>query len=105
VRDPDGHILGIVYIVHFDRKLHHAQHSINRTADLDVRLTVHANGRGSRLIAAVRDAGIGFQVVRRFHGTRIDERRIKAQRNGPRWCQLCNRNPSTPTWGMKEIIE
>lgn len=101
MRDPGGHVLGVIYIVHFDRKLHHAQHYIGWTTNLDVRLTVHDHGQGSRLLAAVRDAGIGFQVVRRFSGTRNDERRVKNQKNGPRWCPVCSNHPAKLTWSTR----
>ena len=69
----------MVYLIHFDRPLHHARHYLGYCADgtLEVRLIRHRAGRGARLLAVLRELGIGWQVVRVFEGDRRLERRLK----------------------------
>ena len=101
--DANGH-LGTVYLVHFERRLAHAQHYLGWTSRPEVRVEEHRNGRGSRLLAAVQTRGIPWRVVRRWRGTRKDERRMKDHRHGPRWCPICSTNPRSPSWpGIEEI--
>lgn len=59
-----------VYLLHFDRpigditKAHGtAQHYLGWTTDLARRPAAHRAGNGARLMAAVAQAGISFQVA------------------------------------------
>lgn len=81
---------GIVYLVHFSRPYHHARHYLGWTQNLDERLVAHSLGRGAKLLAAVSLAGINFEVVRIWEDkTRHFERKLKKQKNGPRFCPVC----------------
>ena len=83
----------MLYLIHFDRKLHHAQHYIGFARDAKTfprRIEHHRRGSGARLMAAVVAAGIDFQVVRVWDdGDRNEERRLKNRHNGPRLCPHC----------------
>jgi hypothetical protein len=64
------------------------------TLDLCGRLGDHAAGKGpndggARLVQVVRQAGIGFQLVRLWHGTRGLERSLKRRGGAARRCPVC----------------
>ncbi|MGH3737254.1 MAG: hypothetical protein ACRDT6_16805 [Micromonosporaceae bacterium] len=61
---------GTVYLLHLDRPYRHARHYTGWTSDLAGRLAEHAAGHGSRLLAVVRGAGIGWQLARTWRGPR-----------------------------------
>lgn len=79
-----------VYLIHFNQKLHHAQHYLGSSDDLAARLDVHRNGHGARLIQVITALGISWQLARTWPGGRQLERRLKNQKNGPRLCPICN---------------
>ena len=55
----------MVYLIHFSQKLHHAQHYIGFVEDdLVRRIELHLSNRGAKLLAAVNNNGISWQVVR-----------------------------------------
>lgn len=87
----------MVYLIHFDRPLHHAKHYLGYCADgtLEVRLIRHRAGRGARLLAVLREFNIGWRVVRVFEGDRKFERRLKG-RGASRLCPLCRVRPVQP---------
>jgi hypothetical protein len=60
------------------------------TTDLAGRIAEHRAGQGSRLLAAVAAAGIGFTVARTWPGGRELERRLKRRHNSPRLCPICS---------------
>jgi len=80
----------MVYLLHFDRPLHHARHYLGSTADLDARLAEHRAGTGARLVAVMRSLGIGFTLARTWPGDRKTERRLKRRKEGPRLCPICH---------------
>jgi len=89
--------MGQVYLIHFDRPigdldnpLGQAQHYLGFTEDLEARLEVHRTGNGSAIMAAVKDQGVGWQLVRTWPGDRSLERKLKAQHNSRRFCPICN---------------
>ena len=56
---------GTVYLLHFDQPYKHARHYVGWTArTVRCRLAEHEAGRGARLLAVVRAAGIGWQLAR-----------------------------------------
>jgi hypothetical protein len=57
------------------------------------RLAEHEAGRGARLLAVVREAGIGWQLARLWPGGRARERQIKRQGGHARHCPLCGVTP------------
>jgi predicted GIY-YIG superfamily endonuclease len=84
---------GTVYLLHFDRPYQHAKHYIGWTRDLEARLADHRAGSGSRLLAVLKAAGIGFQLARTWQGTRRRERQIKLQGGASRCCPMCGVKP------------
>lgn len=81
----------MVYLIHFDQKLCHAQHYIGFCEKgLESRLEYHRSGRGSKLLKAVAEKGIGFGVVRTWdEGDRNFERKLKNQKNAKKLCPVC----------------
>lgn len=82
-----------VYLLHFDRPYKHARHYVGRTENVKRRLAEHAAGRGARLLAVVREAGIGWQLARLWPGGAARERQIKRQGGHARHCPLCGVRP------------
>ncbi len=81
--------LGTVYLLHFDRRYQHAAHYSGWTNNLAARLADHAAGRGARLLAMARQAGIGWRLARTWPGDRTRERAIKRQGGAARRCPIC----------------
>lgn len=93
---------GVVYLLHFDRPLHHARHYIGfcqTRAGLETRFSYHRSGRGSKLLKAV---GGGWQLARLWKGTRDDERALKNRKEAPELCPICRQNPR-PVKAMEGI--
>lgn len=84
----------MIYIIHFDSPYHHAQHYMGATDNVEKRLKMHLKGRGSRLLRAVKCAGIDFKVVRTIDGSFKDEMKLKRGHNTRRLCPICNPNVS-----------
>jgi hypothetical protein len=81
---------GTIYLVHLHRPYRHARHYLGWTADVERRLAEHRAGRGSPLLRAAAAAGIDFEVVRTWPGTRFEERRLHRFKNTPaRLCPIC----------------
>lgn len=85
-----------VYLIHFETPIGdpnnphgQAQHYLGSTDDLAERLRQHEHGNGARLMAAVTKRGIGWRCVRTWEGGRALERRLKARKNHPRLCPVC----------------
>jgi predicted GIY-YIG superfamily endonuclease len=85
--------LGVVYLLHFSRPYRHARHYTGWTEDLLDRLDEHASGQGARLMAVIKEAGIGFILIR------VTERAIKNEGGAVRYCPLCSPRPRTGPWG------
>lgn len=85
-------VQGSIYLLHFDRPFKHAKHYVGWTEDdtLEPRLEDHRRCRGSRLMAAVVQAGIDFSLARLWRGDRHLERRIKRMKATPQLCPICN---------------
>jgi hypothetical protein len=95
----------MVYLIHFDRPLHHARHYLGYCADgtMEVRLIRHRAGRGARILAALRRVDIGWRVVRVFDGDYRFERRLKSLHKIWHYCPVCSTSPWTPR-GAKELL-
>jgi len=80
-----------VYLLHFSRPYHHAQHYLGFTEQgVDARLAVHRAGRGSPLVAAAIAAGIEVTVARTWPGaSRKDKRYLHDLKAGRRLCPIC----------------
>ena len=90
---------GTVYLLHFDRPYAHAAHYTGWTTNLAGRLAQHDAGHGARLLAVIRDAGIGWQLARTWTGPRSRERALKRQGGASRRCPLCGVRPPDTTGG------
>ncbi len=84
---------GVVYLLHFDRRYGHAGHYTGWAAHLAARLAEHAAGRGARLLAVAKAAGIGWRLARTWPGGRGRERALKRQGGAARRCPLCGVRP------------
>ncbi|MCB9053359.1 MAG: endonuclease [Lewinellaceae bacterium] len=83
----------MVYIVHFERPLHHARHyvgQVDRPEQLEKRIQEHRAGRGARILEACNQRKILYRVVRTFKGGRTKERALKNRKETPRYCPVCN---------------
>ena len=80
-----------LYLIHFEAKYEHAQHYLGLSNDLQRRLEEHHIGQGNALMKAVTLAGIPWSVVRTWNDSdRMEERRLKNQKNAWRLCPVCN---------------
>lgn len=86
-------VTGTVYLLHFARPYKHARHYIGWTSDLDARLAEHQAGRGARLLAVVKAAGITWTLARTWDGSRSRERALKHQGGASRCCPMCGVRP------------
>lgn len=85
--------MGYVYILHFNTKYRHAAHYVGfANSDVDKRIERHRNGgSGAKLMDAISENGIGFQVARIWENAdRWFERRIKRRKNTKNLCPVCN---------------
>jgi predicted GIY-YIG superfamily endonuclease len=85
----------MVYLIHFDKKLHHAQHYLgfcDGVGNLESRIAYHREGRGAKILKAVAEAGISFKVVRTWDdGDRNFERMLKNRKKARILCPICNK--------------
>ena len=82
----------MVYLIHFERALHHARHYLGYCGPgrLDDRMDAHRHGQGARLLAARNRAEIAYEVARVWaHGDRAFERALKRRGYAPRIRPLC----------------
>lgn len=87
---------GTVYLLHFDKPYprgRQPRHYLGWTCDLERRLQEHRRGEHARLMAVIREAGIGFTLARTWPGTREMERRLKRLKAPFRLCPECGRAP------------
>jgi predicted GIY-YIG superfamily endonuclease len=82
---------GTIYLIHFETKLHHAQHYLGFCEDgnLEARLARHISGHGSKLMRAVMEAGIRWRVSRVWAGDRHLERHLKRKKSSRSLCPCC----------------
>ena len=81
----------MIYLLHFERKLHHAQHYLGFSDDVAARIEAHTNGQGSKLVEAFLGEGIGFVLARVWDGDRNMERRLHKYKASPRLCPICRK--------------
>jgi predicted GIY-YIG superfamily endonuclease len=86
----------MIYLLHFKSPFKHARHYLGFTESptgLDARLAKHASGSGAKLMRAVSQAGIDFDLARVWpDGDRTMERQLKNRNNTPTLCPICNPN-------------
>lgn len=81
-----------VYLLHFERPIspnHTAQHYVGTAKMLACRLDMHKVRPDARLLQVAKERGIGFALARTWRGGRIEERKIKNRKEGPRLCPIC----------------
>lgn len=99
-------IEGHVYLLHFAAPYvpypdappcacarHYTGWAAGGPAQLKRRLAKHGTLSGARLMYAVRQAGIDWELVRVWPGDRYLERRLKAQGGASRRCPSCGVRP------------
>ena len=91
-------LTGTIYLLHFDRPYQHARHYTGWTDNLAHRLARHEQGHGARLLAVIRQAGIGFTLARTIAGDRHQERAIKNAGGAVRYCPICTPKPRNGQW-------
>jgi hypothetical protein len=83
----------MVYLLCFGTKFKHAKHYIGyvkKAEGLEPRMEKHRKGTGSKLMAAVSKAGIGFQITRLWaNGDQNFERYLKNKKNAKYLCPCC----------------
>ena len=79
----------VIYLLHIRPPYKHARHYLGIAQDLDTRLRLHRNGHGARLTQVCIENRRTLRLVRTWEGNRDDERRLKDQKNSPRFCPLC----------------
>lgn len=83
-------MIGTVYLIHLDEKIHHAQHYIGWSKFFNQRIAHHRHGSGAKFLAEAVRRGIDFKVVRTWHNKDGKfERKLKQQKNARRFCPTC----------------
>lgn len=84
--------LSTMNLFHYDRPMHHAQHYMGFTDDLDARTSRHLIGSGGRLPVVFSELGISFTIAGTWEGDRTLERKLKRRKNGRKLCPICKRS-------------
>jgi predicted GIY-YIG superfamily endonuclease len=80
------------YLLHFDRKIHGAQHYLGYSVHITRRLRQHLHGAGARLVRQALRAGITVELVRVWTtDDRKQERALKKTRTPKSYCPKCRR--------------
>lgn len=84
----------MVYLIHLNEKLHHAQHYIGYVDNnLKLRIKKHRSNKGAKLLMAVNNKGIQWEVVRVWEeGGRELERKLKNCKKSRCFCPICRNN-------------
>lgn len=82
---------GIVYLIHFERRHYRALHYMGWTSlTLSERLQRHLTDRGAKLLRAINQLGIGYQVVRQWENVpQSFEITLKRRKNHKSLCPVC----------------
>lgn len=94
---PDGTLPPLdgvtgVYLIHFDKKLQHAEHYMGSAEDIAKRERRHRKGHGAQIMKAVVRAGIPWQIVHVWRCETIAEaEKLERQKKGynKRQCPIC----------------
>ena len=78
-----------VYLIHFDKPLHHARHYLGFSEDLLGRIQKHRNGQSAEFMRAIAKEQISWHVSRIWDGDRTFERMLKDQHNASHLCPTC----------------
>lgn len=81
-----------VYLIHFEKPLHHARHYIGYSSDIAERVYMHRLGKGARLMEVLEELSMKWWVVKVWEGeTRAFERRLKNRHGAAPFCPECQR--------------
>lgn len=81
----------MIYLIHFDKPLKHAKHYIGFAEDdIEKRIKEHKSGQGAKILRALKQNGIDFNVVLSIKGDRNFERRMKNRKKADGFCPVCN---------------
>lgn len=85
--------MGYVYLLHFSKKLAHAQHYLGYAETSVVsRLAKHRSGGGAKILAACMKRGIKFRLARTWEEVdRNFERSLKNKKNTKLLCPICKK--------------
>ncbi len=78
-----------VYLIHFDKPLHHARHYVGFSEDLPGRIQKHRNGQGAAFMKAIAKEHISWHVSHIWDGDRTFERMVKDQHHASHLCPTC----------------
>lgn len=79
-----------VYLIHLSSPYRHASHYLGYAKSLDERIARHRNNTGAKLLRAVNEAGIEWQVVRVWEDAGRDwEHVLKTHQHNTRLCPVC----------------
>ncbi len=81
-----------VYLIHFDKKLEHAQHYVGFSTNLAERLDIHHKGNADscKLLLAVKDSNIKWRLAHVWVGEDHNfERDLKRSAQVARLCPFC----------------
>jgi predicted GIY-YIG superfamily endonuclease len=82
--------MGIVYLLHFNKKYKGTQHYICYTDDLDKRLKRHQAKQGSKFVATLLNADLSFVLARTWQDVdRSFERKLKRRKKSRQLCPIC----------------
>lgn len=83
----------MVYLIHFDRPLHHASHYIGYSKNkltFKNRIDHHRRGTGAKILRELNRLKIGWEVVRVWKDKDGNfERLLKKSKNSKRYCPTC----------------
>ena len=95
-RGRDVDVAGDMYLIHFRRPFKHAKHYFGFSTDLPNRLECHRKGYAGHAAVLMREvhlAGIPWDVVAVWPGTRRMEAHVKSWGSLARICPVCTGNP------------
>ena len=92
-----------VYLIHFDKPLHHARHYLGFSEDLPGRIQKHRNGQGAAFMKAIAKEQISWHVSRIWDGDRAFERVLKDQHNASHLCPSC-RQEKIFEWTLSVVV-
>jgi hypothetical protein len=79
----------MIYLLHYDSPLHHAQHYLG-SCDDPQRIQDHGAGTSrARLPQVFFELGVKFVVAQTWEGGRTDERKLKNRKNARVLCPIC----------------
>ncbi len=86
----------VVYVLWFDRPLHHAQRYLGATKNFDRRLKHHCKGRGAFITRAAREQGIHLSIeayleLPTYEEAVALEQRLKRWKNNKKAAAYLNR--------------